>query len=86
MPSTTSRAFNLRTPIIIGISLSPTFIPALERSAEVLRARHPGIDDAQLMERLLVHGLISVIDMENNSRVPRSEYDDTVCALAEALL
>lgn len=86
MSTSPSRTLNVRAPIIIGISLSPTFIPALERAAEVLRARYPGIDDAQLMERLLVHGLISVIDMENNARLPRSEYDDTVCALAEALL
>ena len=72
--------------VVIGIALSPRWISTLERAAELLRQRQPGIDDATLMEKLFVYGLVAVIDGENNSQCPRNGTDDVLVARAEALL
>lgn len=50
-----------RNPVLVGISLSETFIPALETAAELLRDKNPGMCDAELLNRILVAGICSVI-------------------------
>ena len=73
-------------PVVVGIALAPMWVSTLERAAEILRERQPGIDDATLMEKLFVYGLVAVIDGENNCRLPRNDTDDVLVARAEAVL
>lgn len=51
-----------RNPVIIGIALTPTWISGLERAADLLRNRTPQMPDAELLERILVAGICSVIE------------------------
>ena len=51
-----------KNPVLIGVSLSPTWIDGLERAVELLRNRHPQMPDAELLERLVVAGICSVIE------------------------
>lgn len=72
--------------IVVGISLPSRWATGLNRATELLRARHPAADDAEILRMLLLHGMVAVVDMENNGRVQRNEEDDTLCAIAEAEL
>lgn len=78
--------FEPHRPITIGIALAPMWATTLERAAELLRERQPGLDDATLLEKLLVYGMVAVIDGENNNRAPRNGTDDVLVARAEAVL
>jgi len=49
-------------PVLIGISLRPVWIPGLERAVDLLRERHPGMPDGELLERLMVTGICGVLD------------------------
>ena len=53
---------NQRTPVIVGISLSPTFAPALDKAACILRSKNPHQDDAELLEQILIAGICHIID------------------------
>lgn len=72
--------------IIIGISLPARWAHGINRAAELLRERHPKADDAEIMRMMLLHGMVDVIDGANNVRYPRNEDDDTIVAIAEAVL
>ena len=72
--------------IIIGISLPARWSHGINRAAELLRERHPKADDAEIMRMMLINGMVAVIDGENNNRVQRNEDDDTLVAIAEAVL
>lgn len=72
--------------IIIGISLPARWSHGINRAAEILREKHPKADDAEIMRMMLLHGMVDVIDSENNERWPRNEVDDTIVAIAEAVL
>lgn len=51
-----------RTPVLVGISLSPTFAPALDKAAGILRSKHPHQDDGELLEQILIAGICKIID------------------------
>lgn len=72
--------------ILLGISLPGRWAYGINRAAEILRERHPGADDATILELLVLNGMTAVIDGANNSRVVRNENDDTIVAIAEAVL
>ena len=72
--------------IIIGISLPGRWASGINRAAEILRQKHKGADDAEIMKLMLIHGMVDVIDGANNERWPRNEDDDTTVAIAEAVL
>ena len=56
-------------PALLGIILSPTWIAGLNRATDLLRIRHPGMPDGELLERVVVAGICSVID----TYCPRNE-------------
>jgi hypothetical protein len=58
-----------RDPVEIGVLLSPTWIAGLERAVDLLRTRHPGMPDGELLERIVVAGICSTID----THLPRHE-------------
>lgn len=72
--------------LVVGISLPSRWAAGLNRAAELLRERHPAADDAEILRMMLLSGMVAVIDLANNSRVRRNEDDDTLCAIAEAVL
>lgn len=72
--------------IVFGISLPARWATGINRAAELLRQHHPKADDAEIMRMMLIHGMSAVIDMENNARPTRNEDDDTIVAIAEAVL
>ncbi len=53
---------NQRTPVLVGIALSPTFAPALDKAAGILRRKNPHQDDAELLEQILIAGICQIID------------------------
>ena len=63
-----------------------TLVIGINRAAELLRERHPKADDAEIMRMMLINGMVAVIDGANNNRVQRNEDDDTLVAIAEAVL
>lgn len=72
--------------IVLGISLPARWSHGINRAVEILRERHPGADDATILELLVLNGMTAVIDGANNSRIERNEDDDTIVAIAEAVL
>jgi hypothetical protein len=74
--------------IIIGISLPDRWSYGINRAAELLRERHPKADDAEIMRMMLLHGMVDVIDGANSDKLwaDRNEDDQTIIAIAEALL
>lgn len=74
--------------IIIGISLPARWAPGINRAADLIRQRHPKADDAEVMQLMLLHGMVAVIDGANNDKLwaDRNEDDDTIVAIAEAVL
>ncbi len=72
--------------LVVGISLPARWAHGINRAAELLRERHPKADDAEIMRMMLLHGMVDVIDGANNNRVQRNEDDDTIVAIAEAVL
>lgn len=72
--------------LVVGISLPAHWAHGINRAAELLRERHPKADDAEIMRMMLINGMVAVIDGENNNRVQRNEDDDTIVAIAEAVL
>lgn len=74
--------------IVLGISLPARWAPAINRAAELLRERNPGADDATILEKLVLHGIVDVIDGANSDKLwaDRNEDDDTIIAIVEATL
>lgn len=72
--------------LVVGISLPARWAHGINRAAELLRERHPKADDAEIMRMMLINGMVAVIDGANNNRVQRNEDDDTLVAIAEAVL
>ena len=72
--------------LVVGISLPARWAHGINRAAELLRERHPKADDAEILRMMLLHGMVDVIDGENNNRAQRNEDDDTLVASAEAVL
>ena len=74
--------------IIVGISLPARWAHGINRAPEVLREKHPGADDAEVMRLMLLHGMVDVIDGHNADKLwkDRNEDDDTIIAIAEAVL
>lgn len=58
-----------RDSVEIGVLISPMWIPGLERAVDLLRIRHPGMPDGELLERIVLAGICSVID----TYAPRNE-------------
>lgn len=56
-------------PVEIGVLISPTWIPGLERAVELLRTRNQGMSDGEILERIVVEGLCSIV----NKYTPRNE-------------
>lgn len=52
----------MKTPVLIGLSLSPTFVNGLNMATDVLRAAYPMATDAELLERIFVSGICATID------------------------
>ena len=72
--------------LVVGISLPARWAHGINRAADLLRERHPKADDAEIMRMMLINGMVAVIDGANNNRVQRNEDDDTLVAIAEAVL
>ena len=72
--------------LVVGISLPVRWAHGINRAAEILRQKHKGADDAEIMKLMLLHGMVDVIDGANNEHWPRNEDDDTTVAIAEAVL
>lgn len=74
--------------IVIGISLPARWAPGINLAAEILRQKHKGADDAEIMKLMLLHGMVDVIDGHNADKLwkDRNEDDDTIVAIAEAVL
>ena len=53
---------NPRTTVLVGISLSPTFAPALDKAAGILRRKNLHQNDAELLEQILIAGICQIID------------------------
>ena len=74
--------------LVVGISLPARWAHGINRAAELLRERHPKADDAEIMRMMLLHGMVDVIDGANSDKLwaDRNEDDDTIIAIAEAVL
>lgn len=74
--------------LVIGISLPVRWAHGINRAAEILRQKHKGADDAEIMKLMLLHGMVDVIDGANSDKLwaDRKEDDDTIVAIAEAVL
>ena len=72
--------------LVVGISLPARWAHGINRAAELLRERHPKADDDEIMRMMLLHGMGAVIDGAKNNRVQRNKDDDTIVAIAEAVL
>lgn len=74
--------------LVVGISLSSRWAGGINRAVEILREKHKGADDAEIMRMMLLHGMVDVIDGANSSKLwaERNEDDQTIIAIAEALL
>lgn len=53
-----------RHPVLIGLSLSPTWIVAMERATDILRTHYPRMPDAEILERLMISGILAIINSE----------------------
>ena len=65
-------AADLETPresMLVGILLTPTWIHGLATAADLLRDKYPKMPDGELLERILVAGICSVIE----SYTPRNQ-------------
>lgn len=51
-----------RDPASIGLQLSNTFIPGLNRATDMLRLAYPEASDGELLERIFVSGICVTID------------------------
>lgn len=49
-------------PATIGLQLSSTFIPGLNRATDMLRLAYPEASDGELLERIFVTGICATID------------------------
>jgi len=49
-------------PAMIALQLSPTFIPGLNKAADLLRAAYPEASDGELLERIFVTGICTTVD------------------------
>lgn len=69
-------------PVLIGLSLSPLWIGALERAAKIVSEQLPNLSDAEILERLMMIGITSVI---NNappaSKAPCGQVGEMVVAI-----
>ena len=74
--------------LVVGISLPVRWAHGINRAAEILRQKHKGADDAEIMKLMLLHGMVDVIDGANSDKLwaDRNEDDDTIIAIAEAVL
>lgn len=50
-----------KDPATIGISLAARWIPGLNHALALLRAKHPRLPDEELLQSLLVAGILSTI-------------------------
>lgn len=48
-------------PVLVGMPLSATFVPALQKALAALRQLHPKEKDAELLGRLLVTGIVTTL-------------------------
>lgn len=48
-------------PVLIGLPLSATFVPALQKAIAALRLDHPKEKDAELLGRLFVTGIVTTL-------------------------
>lgn len=55
--------------LLVGCSVSGTFIPALEQVVEALQARHPKATTDQLLDMVFLRGLTGCI---NDMNLPRT--------------
>ena len=55
-------------PVLIGLPLSATFVPALQKAIAALRHHHPKEKDAELLGRLLVTGIVTTLNTPEISK------------------
>ena len=58
----------MNEPLIIGLTLSPTFANGLNIATDVLRASYPEASDAELLERIFVTGICQTVDHAQRQR------------------
>lgn len=61
-----------RAPALVGISLSATFVPGLKLAIDSQRRAHPKAKDAELLERILVAGIMATNNDPAKDRITRS--------------
>ena len=64
-----------RRPILVGLSMSPTFAQGLNRATELLHLAYPEASDAELLERIFVAGICACIDQFTTLRGARPRFD-----------
>jgi len=69
-------------PILLDINLPASWIGGFENATAILRARHPELSDADLMSRLLIAGIVGVVESE--ARIVRRRTTDFSPAAPEA--
>ncbi len=52
-----------KDPLLLGFSLSAKWIPALNRAIDLLRATSPNAPDDELLQAVLVAGIVSTITL-----------------------
>lgn len=51
-----------RTAVLIGLPLSITFVPGLQKAVAALRQQQPKAKDAELLEQIFIAGLKATLD------------------------
>lgn len=51
-----------RTAVLVGLPLSMTFVPGLQKAIAGLRISQPKAKDAELLEQIFIAGIKTVID------------------------
>jgi len=51
-----------RPAVLIGLPLSRTFAPALEKAVAALRIKQPKAKDAELLEQIFIAGLMATLN------------------------
>ncbi len=55
-------------PVLIGLPLSATFVPALQKAIAALRQHYPKEKDAELLGRLFVAGIVTTLNTPEISK------------------
>ena len=64
--------------LLIGLQLSQTFAPALEKTVAALRIRQPKAKDAELLEQIFVAEHLAEVQLRNHLVIAQLEGPDSL--------